>query len=99
MKLNSTFLGLVSWVFAILFLAIGLLNCFWGNDPFYGLMVVMLSVAFIPPTDTLLKAKTCHTIPRLAKIFLGAFILWTALGVGELFIKFDMMMTDLTGAS
>jgi hypothetical protein len=36
------------------------------------------------------------SIPRMGmiKILLGPFILWAALGVGELFDKIDLMMMD-----
>jgi hypothetical protein len=34
------------------------------------------------------------SIPGVIKIFLGIFILWAALGVGELFGKIDLMMMD-----
>lgn len=37
------------------------------------------------------------SIPRigLVKILLGIFIIWAALGVGELFDKIELMMNDL----
>jgi hypothetical protein len=40
---------------------------------------------------------TGFTIPGMViiKILLGVFILWAALGVGELFDKIDLMMMDL----
>ena len=42
----------------------------------------------------MLKAKTGLSIPGIITIFLGIFILWAALGVGELFDKIDLMMMD-----
>lgn len=39
--------------------------------------------------------KVRITIPLWAKIILGIFIIWAALGVGELFDKIDLMMVNL----
>ena len=49
----------------------------------------------LPPLNAMLKVKTGLSIPVIVKIFLGIFILWAALGVGELFGKINMMMMDL----
>jgi hypothetical protein len=40
---------------------------------------------------------TIFSIPRitLVKILLGIFIIWAAMGVGELFDKIELMMSDL----
>ena len=95
MNNNSSILNAISWVFGILFFAIGTVNTFWGNDPGFGIFILLLSFVYCPPFNDMLKAKTNLTIPRIVKILLGFFILWAALGVGELFDKIDMMMVDL----
>ena len=85
----------ISWIFGIAFFAIGLLNMFWGNDPGFGVFIVLLSFVYFPPLTTILKQRTGFSIPRLLKIILAIFIIWATLGVGELFDKIDLMMMDL----
>lgn len=84
----------ITWIFGVVFIAIGLINTFWGNDPFYGVFIVLLSLIFFPPLEALLKDKTGFKIPILVKILVGLFILWSSLGVGELPDKIDLMLQD-----
>lgn len=90
---------IAGWIFGIVVLAIGVINMFWGNDPGYGVFIVLLSFAFFPPVNTILKTKTGYRIPPVLKILLGLFILWSALGVAELFNKINLMLKDLGGAN
>lgn len=92
-----SFLDIFSWLFGALLIAIGIVNTFWGNDPFFGVFILLASQVYYPWVPKLVKAITGITIPRIAKIGLGLFILWAALGVGELFDKVDMMLADLRG--
>ena len=85
----------LGWLFGLLAAAIGAINMLWGNDPEYGLFIFLLSLVFLPPANTFPKAKTGYRIHPILKILLGVFILWSALGVGELPAKVDMMMHDL----
>lgn len=91
MNLTSTLLNIISWLFGALVVAIGLVNTFYGNDPFFGIFLALLAFVYFPPIDTLIKDYTGLTIPRLVKIGLGVFIIWAAVGVGELFEKVDMI--------
>ncbi len=91
---RSIFGHAVSWLFAVLVMAIGLINIFWGNDAGYGIFISLLSFAYVPPATALLKKITALSIPLFLKILLGIFILWTALGVAELFDKIDLMLMD-----
>jgi hypothetical protein len=84
-----------SWLFSIIVLAIGILNTFWGNDPGYGVFIFLLSFIFLPPANALLEKISGISISLLLKILLGVFILWSALGVAELFDKIDLMIKDL----
>lgn len=84
----------ISWIFGIVFFAIGVVNTFWGNDPGFGIFIILLSLLYIPRVNTRLKERTGISIPAIGKILLGIFILWTALGVGELFDKIDLMVRD-----
>jgi hypothetical protein len=68
---------------------------FWGNDPGFGAFLLLLSSVYLPPVNVMIKKRTGFSIPLAVKILLGIFILWAALGVGELFHKIDLMMMDL----
>jgi hypothetical protein len=93
---NKSSVGdIISWLFGIVFLAIGLINIFWGNDFWFGVFIALLSFAFFPPANVLFKKLVGFSLPVVAKIILGIFILWASLGVGELFDKIDLMMMDL----
>ena len=91
--------NVISWLFGIVFFAIGVVNTFWGNDPFFGIFIILLSLVYFLPVNDILRKMIGFSIPRIGivKILLGIFILWASLGVGELFDKIDLMMTDLRG--
>ena len=95
MSNDSNVQNLISWPFGIIVFAIGVLNTFWGNDAGFGIFILLLSFVYFPPFNSLLKRKTGLAIPGVLKFFLGIFILWAALGVGELFDKIDLMIGDL----
>ena len=85
----------ISWLFGIAVFAIGVINGLWGNDPGFGVFILLLSLVYFPPLNSLFKERTGLSIPGIVKFLLGVFILWAALGVGELFDKIDLMMMDL----
>jgi len=85
---------IISWLFGIVFFAIGLVNLFWGDDSLFGAFIILLSFLYFPPVNSLLKEKTGFTITNTVKIVLAIFILWATLGVGELFDKTDLMLND-----
>ena len=88
----AIFVQVIRYLFAILFSLIGLINTFWGNDPFYGVFVILLSLPFYPVfSERFIKQiRTWHLI------ILGGFILWTALGVAELFNKIALMIQSFS---
>lgn len=85
----------VNWLFGTAVLATGLINAFWGNDAGFGIFLILLSLAFFPPANALLKYVTGFSIPSVVKILLGIFIIWAALGVGELPDKISLMLEDI----
>lgn len=97
MNNKSNVLNIISWIFGVVVFAIGVVNSFWGNDPGFGVFMLLLSFVYFLPVNDILKKMTGFSIPRMgiAKILLGIFILWAALGVGELFDKTNLMMMDL----
>ena len=92
---QSIFYSIMGWIFGIIFLTIGLINTFWGNDAGYGAFIILLSFVFYPPLNSILREKLGFSIPLLLKIVIGLFIIWSAIGVGELFDKIDLMLMDL----
>lgn len=95
MDSKSLVLDLFGWLFGLLVFAIGVINTFWGNDAGFGIFLVLLSFVYFPPASALFRRLTGFTIPMAVKIILGVFIIWAALGVGELFDKIGLMMRDL----
>ena len=90
---GSTAIAIISWLFGILFLFIGIVNTFWGGDTGFGIFIVLLSLIYFLPVNEILPRITGFTIPKmwLVKILIGLFIIWAAMGVGELFDKIEMM--------
>ncbi|MFD3003589.1 hypothetical protein ACFS7Z_24745 [Pontibacter toksunensis] len=93
---GSTALDIISWIFGTVFFAIGVVNTFWGNDPAFGVFIILLSFVYFLPVNDMFKKMTGFTVPgiRGLKILLGIFIFWAALGVGELFDKIELMMNS-----
>jgi hypothetical protein len=81
--------------FGIIVIGIGVVNVFWGNDPGFGIFLLVLSCAYFPPVQARIKEKLGFAIPAIVKVLLGAFILWAALGVGELPAKVNLMINGL----
>ena len=89
---KSVVFNIIGWIFGFIVLAIGLINTFWGNDPGFGIFLILLSFVYYPPVNVLIKNMIGFSIPMIAKILLGLFIIWASLGVGELFDKINMML-------
>lgn len=94
---KSIVLDIISWLFGIVAFAIGIINTFWGNDPGFGIFLLLLSLVYFLPVNNLLRKMTGFMIPGMGiiKILLAILILWASLGVGELFDKIDLMMQNL----
>ena len=92
---GSTALTIISWIFGAFFFAIGVVNTFWGNDPGFGIFIILLSLIYFFPVNAILQNWFGFTIPlRLVKILIGVFIIWAAMGVGELPDKVELMRND-----
>jgi hypothetical protein len=83
----------LNWLVAVLFSAIGVINCFVGNDPEFGVFILILSLLFYPPLRLVFQQKTGRKIPALVLILLGLFVFWSSLGVGELLEKINMILS------
>jgi len=89
--------NVISWLFGIVVVAIGVVNVFWGNDRGFGIFLLLLSFVYFLPVNAILRKLTGFSIPKMGivKIVLGIFVIWASLGVGELFDKIELMMSDL----
>ena len=85
-------LRVMGWFFGLLVFAIGIVNTFWGNDPLFGVFLLLLACIYFPPIDVMIQHKTGWTVPPIVKVVLGILIIWASLGVGELFDKVDLML-------
>ena len=92
MATNGIVWSTVGWLFGLAVFAIGIINMFWGNDFGFGVFLLLLSFLYFPPVNVLIKKRFGFSVHYLVKIFLAIFILWAALGVGELFDKIDLML-------
>ena len=81
---NSIVLNIISWIFGIVFFAIGIVNTFWGNDPGFGVFIILLSFVYFLPANAILKKRFGFSIPLVVKIVLGIFIIMFTLGVSDL---------------
>lgn len=95
MENRTGVLNIIGWVFGFMVLTIGIINVFWGNDQGFGVFLVVLSFIYFPPVNAALKQRTRLYIPKIVKVGLAIFILWAALGVGELFDKVKLMLMNL----
>lgn len=89
---STKVLSITGWVFGLAVFAVGIINTFWGNDPGFGIFLLLLSLVYFPFANVILKERLGFQVPLLVKILLGVFIVMAALGVGELFDKIDLMM-------
>ena len=89
----------IGWLFGILVLAAGVINTFWGQPAGFGVFLMLLSLVYFLPVNTIFERLTGYNIPaiRLLRILLALFITWAAMGVGELFNKIEMMQQSLSG--
>lgn len=91
---GSIALNIISYAFGTLAFAIGLVNTFWGQPIGFGIFIILLSISFFLPINSILKRLLGFKIPRIGlfRVLLALFILWASLGVGELFNKIANMI-------
>ncbi|MET0463441.1 MAG: hypothetical protein ABW007_09805 [Chitinophagaceae bacterium] len=92
---QSQFTSLLQITFGIITFVAGMINTFWGNDTFFGIFLILLSLVYFPFADRLAYRIAGFTIPWFARILLALFIIWATLGVGEIFAKIELMIRDL----
>lgn len=94
-RLRSGAARALPWFFGFLVVAIGLVNTCWGNDPGFGVFLLLLALVFFPPVAAGIQARTGLSFPAWFRVVLALFILWASLGVGELFYKIELMLRTL----
>ena len=75
--------NIISWVFGLAVLTIGILNLVLIH-PVPGIIGLLLSLLFFPPVNDLLKKQFGFTIPFAVKVVLALFIFWFTLGISDL---------------
>ncbi len=84
--------NMISSCFWAIVVVIWSINIFWGNDPGFGVFLVILSFLYFPLFSPWIIKKIWTSFGNILKILLGICILWAALGVGELWDKIDLMI-------
>ena len=82
---------IISVSFGVLFSFIGFANAYWGNDPYFGLAIICISVFYYLPLIDFSRTLFSPKFFFILKIILGFFILWSSAGVGELEDKLEIM--------
>ena len=86
---------IISICFGVLFSFIGFANAYWGNDPYFGLVIICISFFYyLPLIDFSRRAVSARNL-FILKVIFGFLILWASLGVGELDDKLEMMFESL----
>lgn len=85
---------ILSGIVGVVFLLIAIVNIGWGNDPWFGVFIALASLLYFSPIETLIRSSIGRGIPAWGKVVLALFIVWAALGVGELAAKVDMMLSS-----
>ena len=74
---------ITSWILGIILFVIGLMNLFLVH-PVPGIVFILLSMLFFPPTNVLFKKHLRIAIPLVAKIVVFIVLVWFTLGVSDL---------------
>ena len=85
--------SIFGWIFAMIFIVIGVLNLFIVH-PVPGLFYIILSLIYLPPTYEFLRRKLGYSIPFVVKLILFIVIMWATLAVGDLMEMFESWLCD-----
>lgn len=83
MKSNLNALDVICWIFGLLLLTIGIMNIFMVH-PVPGIIYIIVSIVFFPPSNIFIKKRFNFLIPFRIKLILFILIMWFTLGVGDL---------------
>ena len=80
--------NIAAWILGLIFIALGILNIIFIH-PVPGLIYLLISSLYLPPTSARVHKKLGFAIPVLIKIILAVLVLWFTLGVGDLMELFE----------
>ncbi|WP_255481289.1 hypothetical protein [Pontibacter sp. Tf4] len=80
---KSTIWTIGAWAFSILVILIGILNLFLVH-PVPGIAYLLISLVFLPPSNTWFRRKFGFSFPLLIKIVLGVVLIMFTLGVSDI---------------
>ena len=92
MKKENSIVIAIEALISLVFILVGLVNLFWGNDQFFGLFIILIALVFIAPFRQWIKKITGIWIAGWLRILVALFIVWSSMGVGELPEKIGMMI-------
>ena len=75
---------LISWLFGLLVLTVGILNIIFGNDADFGVFLVLLAFLYFPPVTNYIKKQFRIALPVWIKIVLALLCIWANLAVGAI---------------
>ena len=82
-KSDTAAFRLISRVFGVVFVALGLLNLLLVH-PVPGVFYLLLTVLYFPAATSVLEQRLGLTIPFGIRITVGLVVLWGTLAVGDL---------------
>lgn len=83
MKNESLTLNIISWIFGLIIMSLGILNLIYIH-PVPGLVYLLLSLLFFPPLNSQLKKLSGFAIPFAVRILLFLVICWFTMGISDL---------------
>ena len=82
--MNTTIVHkIASIMFGLLFTCIGFSNAYWGNDPYFGLIIIGLSFFYYLPVVDIIRGLFSARFFFILKIVIGFLILWASMGASR----------------
>ena len=67
MNTQTIVLNIISWLFGMAVLAVGLINKFFGSDPGFEVFLAFFSLIYLPPINDVMKETLGFAIPATVK--------------------------------
>jgi hypothetical protein len=93
MKNGSIAFTLISWIFGVAVLTVGVFNLYLVH-PIPGVAYLLLSLIFFPPTNGYLAKKFGFSIPMVLKIGLAIVMIQFTFGVSDLGDMIDKLYKE-----
>ncbi len=81
---QSTFANIINWVFGSIVFILGVMNIARGNDPLFGVAMLIASALYFPPTYNFLKGASGISLHYILRIIVALTIIWVNLAVGAI---------------